>query len=715
MAMDSLPQAAAMVALFYLLPGYVAWMAVGDLASLRRPVSLPTYLFTVVLTSTLWTGWLATMLLQGGKFSLRNLVVGTLLVSAGFLVWCLASKRVCLPRIRRPRTAVALLGILLILATVVFLHPHEFVTGGADAGVYVSLAGSIVDTGGWVTHSSAIAAVDAGLYATLFRQQPPDQVPQYIQFPGFYLTQPGEGEITPQFFPLHPLWMAVFNAVGGVRLSLYTTPLWGLLGVWAVAMVAGALFGKRCGMLSLALLTLTATQIWFSRYPTSEVLTQYLLFGGMWALIRYLEEDSPWYGFLAGAALGQSLLARLDLYFLVAIPLIYSVQRLVTGKLSWRDLAFVLPFGVLLGQSLVFATTQSWPYFSAVYGRAIDTVLGRPLLVMTGLGALCVVAAIVVRYFSADGRGRSTEVQLALASAWSIGTRILAVAVILAALYAYFVRPVLADTSASWYYWYGDSQIPNVEPYNLVRLGWYLTPLGLILAAAGVWYVLRERVTPSVGLLLGMGLFFSALFIANSRNNPHHIYVMRRYVPVVIPFLVVMMAYALDRLWRCAGWRRVAGAGLALVLAGWLLSSARLQLVHIEYDGLVDQIDALVAELGSPPAIILFNDDAPISTGALLGTPLNYLYGYTAFDLQEEYAEPSMLAEQVASWRAEGRRVLIADGPNAVPAPFLRLIRTPLLDFHATYPVLEASYEHKPRLVYDQTLDVAFYEVVGVQ
>lgn len=399
----------------------------------------------------------------------------------------------------------------------------------------------------------------------------------------------------------------------------------------------------------------------------------------------------------------------------MAVPVVYGVQRLIAAKLSWRDLAFLAPVAGLMAQSLVFARTQSWPYFSSVYGRAIDQVLRAPLLLVAGVGVLCAVGVMLVRCFGTGGDGRSAEVQTRLAWGWDVGMRILAVAVVLAALYAYFVRPSLADTTASWYYWYGDHEVPDVEPYNLLRLGWYLTPLGLVLAVIGAWLVLRRPVGPSVGLLMGIGLFFSVLFIANTRNNPHHIYVMRRYVPAVVPFLVTMMSVSLDALYRKGRPLRVAGVGLTAILAAWLLGSAWLQVIHIEYDGLIGQLDALVGDLGPQPAVILFNDDVAVGSGAFLGTPLNYLYGYSVFDLQEENVDAEALAEQVERWRVEGSRVLLADGPNAVTEVFSRLERVPLTNCRITYPVLEASYEHRPREILDLMLEVKFYEAVGTR
>lgn len=701
---------------YYVLPGYVLSLVAG---SGRRQdagrTSWGEFLLSTILASTLWTGWWGMVLLQAGRFSLSSVVLGNCGVSVVLAVVNLIRRGRWYPHLRHLSLGNLVALALVLIATLFFLHPHEFVLGGADAGVYVNLGASILKTGSWLIHSDLVAELPQVLLPAFLREQPSAAASPYIQFPGFYVTNPGNGEITPQFYPLHPLWLALLNGVGGVPLSLYATPIWGVLGVCAVAMVADALFGKRCGLLSMALLSMTATQIWFSRYPTSEVLTQYLLFGGMWALIRYFKSGAAWHAWLAGAALGESMLARLDLYFLIAIPAVYGVQRLKDRQLSWRDLAFLVPFCVIAGQSLVFARTRSWPYFSAVYGPTIDRVIRTPLLIVCGAGAFCISAVLLAKYFSASGGGQSSEVQNRLARAWSLATRILAVIVILMALYAYFIRPALADADAGWYYWYGDSEVPNVEPFNLVRLGWYLTPLGLVLAAVGVWLVLWRPVSPSIGLLMGMGLFFSTLFIASSRNNPHHIYVMRRYVPVVIPFLIVMMAFGLDRLRRLGEWQRVVSMGLAGTLAAWLLSAAWLQIIHIEYKGVLSQLETQVEALGARSTIILFNDDMPVSAGALLGTPLEYLYGFAVFDLQEEHVDALMLAELVTSWRADGRRVLVADGPNAVSLPTSRLLRAPLTSFHLTYPILEVSYDHKPEVIWEQTLDVDFYEVVGTK
>jgi len=263
---------------------------------------------------------------------------------------------------------------------------------------------------------------------------------------------------------------------------------------------------------------------------------------------------------------------------------------------------------------------------------------------------------------------------------------------------------------ASAYYWYGDYNIPNVEPYNLVRLGWYISPLGIALAVLGTWWMLRHETNPRTALFLGVGLFFSFLYLDRSRNNPHHIYVMRRYVPAVIPAFMIAAAYALTAWLRHNGWRRRLATGLAILLVGWLLYASRVVIPHIEYQGAVGQFERLVNALGGEQTVILFNDDLPVSTGAIVGTPLRYLRGYTVFDLQEKHVDIRALSRQIRLWQGEGRWVLLINGPSWKKDLFATARLTPVTSFLLDVPVLETSYEHFPRQIWRYKVTLQVYE-----
>jgi len=697
------------VPLFLFLPGYVTRLVLLARRSEKVQGDWLELCFQCLLFSLLLTGWVGAVLTQLGWFSLPRLLFcnACYTLVLGGLVWrCGNSWRPVASPL--DRSVLLLLG-LVVLASMLFLHPHEFIFGGADAGVYVSLGANIARTGSWLIYDPDIASLDPALYPALFREQPPDFIARYIQFPAFYLADEQPGLIIPQFYLLHPVWLAILYSLGGLQASLFATPLWGLLGCLAVYFVTRTLFGRRTSLLAIGFLSITATQIWFSRYPSSEVLTQFLLFGGIYAFTLHITDDSLWTGLLAGLALGQVTLARIDMYFLLAVPVCYVIYLRLKRRLAMRHLAFFAPFLALVTHSLLFAWLQSWPYFYNTYYLGLQTLpLPWPVLVAVGIAA-CVALVVFDRWVE---KHPDWPQRLAPYGRWAATA--LAVLVVLAALYGYFLRPHLADMTITGYYWYGNYDIPNVEPYNLVRLGWYISPLGIALAVLGTWWMLRREVNARTALFLGVGLFFSFLFLERSRNNPHQIYVMRRYVPAVIPAFLIAAAYALDTWLRRTGWRRRLAIGLAVVLAGWLLYAARVVIPHVEYRGAIEQFETLVSTLGDDRAVILFNDDGPVTTGATLGTPLRYLYGYMVFDLQEERVDAQALHAQIRRWQDAGRRVLLIAGTRPVAGLFDPLQSIPVTDFQLDVPVLESSYEHFPRQIRRYAVTLQVYELVAL-
>ena len=82
-----------------------------------------------------------------------------------------------------------------------------------------------------------------------------------------------------------------------------------------------------------------------------------------------------------------------------------------------------------------------------------------------------------------------------------------------------------------------------------MRLGWYLGPAGIALGVAGMCWMLVKDLNRRTVFLLGTGLFFSLLYLWRIQANPHQIYAMRRYVPVVLPFFIITAAYLINWLY----------------------------------------------------------------------------------------------------------------------------------------------------------------------
>jgi hypothetical protein len=117
-----------------------------------------------------------------------------------------------------------------------------------------------------------------------------------------------------------------------------------------------------------------------------------------------------------------------------------------------------------------------------------------------------------------------------------------------------------------------------------------------------------------------------------------------------------------------------------------------------------------LANLFEEEAIVLFVDDRPVGVGAILGTPLQFMYGITSFDLQEDRLDVGLLEEQIDHWLDAGRPVYIARNPD-----------TPALDYGGCLvpagaaeldtPLLEQTYDHAPSMIQRVVYEIEVFRV----
>ena len=596
------------------------------------------------------------------------------------------------------RLELVVLGVWLITAVFLFFRPHEFVLGGADAGAYVSLGAAIAQHGGILLQDETLAALDPDLYPALLRAIPENPVAPYYLLPAFYVVGAPPGEITPQFYPLHPVWQAVaYGLAGGggagVRAGLLLTGLWALLGALAIYFTVRAFAGWPTAVLALAGLSINALQVWFARYPTTEMLTQYLLWTGLWSLGLWWDgrcRDRR-LGLLAGLLLGQLFLVRIDALFV--LPIFGLLLLWLWLRDGWRRVYawFWAPLAFMLAHSLLHALWQSRPYFYELFGFGLlllRVYWGVPLAgALLGLALL----ALLLRYRAGVTRlWRRYRRPLLLAAiagfvAW--------------AGHGWFVRPFTGQP-VLWNDAYSTAAITIVDHENWRRLGWYLAPLGVWLGAAGIGLLLW-RVERRTAVFLAVGLLFSLLYLTNVRANPHHMYVMRRYVPAVMPLFVIGAAYGIGWLGgRPVVWRRALALLLAVAWLGGLAWSGRDFVSQVDHRGLIAQLDGLDVAL-APEALLIFNDPAPVGVGDFVGTPLKFLYGRDVFKLHDPVAlDDALLRAAIAGWQAAGRTVYWVGAPDWLDAQGLAYTaQTQTL----TTRRLEGVYDRKPTAILTET------------
>lgn len=685
----------------------------------------------------------------------------------------------------------AILGVGAVLAA----HPAEYILGNYDASTYVNVGANIANTGAIAIHDPMAQSLPADPSRQFFWDLVnPFMLYTQVRLPGFFVADAAHGLVLPQFLHLYPVWLAIFDAALGLRLGLYATPLIGLLGGIAAYFVARTLFGRNVARLAFFLLVIAVPQFWFARYPVAEAMTQFLLLTGMYAFLRSRAltlrpdiegQSSPLtiqgasgigFPLVAGGSFAEIFLTRADAILLLAPLGLYALLVIFARRWRREHWAFFIAFGAVFAQAIAHMWIFSPDYIYYQYShflrmKNIDKLLpggnGLPTaqdlfrnpvslvtlvgICIAGLVALVILDRIVRVFLKRWGtRASSQSARYSSSLRWT-GIGLVVVVFVL----AYFIIP----HPTTWYAYVGG-ETPLGRSANLIKLGWYLSPFGLALAVIGAAVVLRCDLDRHNAFFFGTGALFSVFYLEELYSNPHYIYTMRHYIPLVIPFLILLAARAIQFLWtlrasygRFSPHRKRGGAGegaislLARAIAGgalalWLaydiyamglidasratgvalrvplvqdtvrLGALRLDplsesIVGVpELGGAFDQIESLANQLAPNSVIILSNNrDEP----ALVATPLRFFFGRDALVSRFNQPNGDKIAALIDNWRAQGREVVLAYGTNGGKLALPGYTLAPAGHFVLNVKQWAFAYQYMPRAAWQVTLSYALY------
>lgn len=216
---------------------------------------------------------------------------------------------------------------LLMAGGFVFFQPGEYLFNGSDASVYVNVGKMIERTGGITFSEDLLDTIPQSLWSGMFSRD--GHWPNlYNRFAGGVQIAEGRNLILPNFFHLLPVWIATFDLLIGPLGGFYVNAVFGLLSLVALWLLGRRLFSPLAGTLGAALLLVNFGQIWFTRFPTSEILTQFFLLAGLYFTVLSVDGCPPILGLFAGVAFGLAAFCRIDVLILVS-PLILAFLGMV--------------------------------------------------------------------------------------------------------------------------------------------------------------------------------------------------------------------------------------------------------------------------------------------------------------------------------------------------------------------------------------------------
>jgi dolichyl-phosphate-mannose-protein mannosyltransferase len=610
--------------------------------------------FLAVALSVMAASWVALVLAEAGRFSLVGAAV---LVGAACVAAVVAlGRRLRWPLVRPRRLAdAAPIVAVLVVAVPLQARPTEYLLGGRDPGTYIAAMAMIGRTGGITYRDPAVLSIPPA-DIELFYRHPDGPDYSWGRFMGFPLERPQNGRVVPTFFHLFPAFGAYLFQAAGVKGALAAPPVLGILGTLAVFLALRRVLGGPPALLGALLLAVNVVQVWFGRYPVTETLSQFLVFVGLLGVWHWEREGSPAFAGLAGAAIGLSLLVRIDSVLLLAPVAAYLLVRWARRDLPRRQAAaFLVPLALLAAHAAAHAAVWSRKYVLDVATRPYW--VQPPWVWALGVIGLGAAGAIV------HARGPWLLARLGRGEQALRAAVVAAIAV--AALYLYFMRPALSA-------WAGANGNPAAsalarpgvllalgfrrlaahDAQSFLRLGWFLTPVALALAVLGlmllVWRWQRAYLLPVLVTLSFGGFYFYKIRIYND-----YFFALRRFVPVVVPMALGLAAFALWRLAARGGWRRLAAAGLAACLFATYLARTWPLVGHVDWRHSV-RFTADVARRFGPQDVVVFEQQGSLH---LLSLPLWAVHGVNVLELARFNPDPERVNHLIRAWRTRWRNV----------------------------------------------------------
>ncbi|CAN5706091.1 hypothetical protein BH24ACT22_BH24ACT22_00570 [soil metagenome] len=514
--------------------------------------------------------------------------------------------------VRLSRWDLAALG-LAASSFALYARPAEYIINSRDPGVYTVVADRMARMGEFLVRDSLVGTVTS--FHTFVGS---------IKYPGFYIS--GEDLIVPQFFPGPFAWLAFGNLVGGLWGSLYVVPVFGTLSVLAAFLLGTAVFGRWAGFVGAGLLAASYTQIWWSRQPSSEVMTQFFALAGLWLLVRFVRGAGPASGVFAGLLLGGAMLLRVDGFLVAAaVPLLFAYDLLTRGQ-ARRWLFPGIPLALFAGAALLYLYTVGGRYLDNIYSaHGLDGFLD---LLPYVLAALALVTGILLYVRRRWGTRLSGWLAVHGGELALVGALVVAGA----ALWAYFILPVPWTELPI-----NSREFDAYRTQTLVRMVWFTTPVVAALALAGVLLAAYRLDAPKM-LVLGAFLISGVLYTAIPNVAPDLPWATRRFIPIALPLLALLAGYAAVEAGKFLGsiWNRRAGVALAGFLAalafGWTAYTALPVAGARELEGAISAFDRVDAAV--PKADVVYVEKPDGHDGFV--STLEYVYGHPALPYSKE-------------------------------------------------------------------------------
>jgi hypothetical protein len=668
------------------LPGAVLFRAPIADRSKRAQLDPEERLFWSVIISIAFSVSVAFALAAVGRYTFPRVLIADVVAAAAIGIATRFDLRLGSPR-RLPSWTAILPLTLVALGVWRFFPPAEFIIGGRDPGIYINEGVQIAQQGTFVYDDPLVASVPPFARDLFFRSY--GRSDYYgLRWVGFQLLDIRDGSTIGQFPHLFPASVAIAYGIDGLTGARRVVGVWAILGLLSVYFLGTRLVGRLSAWAGASLLAIHLVQVWFGRYPNSEMAMQAVLWAALLAIGRGYVDGDRFFTPVGGVLLAILPFLRLDAIVGIAAAC-FGIALLGVSDRKWRW-TFLIPLFVAAPLALGYYLGPMWPHFYRYYIFLLNL---RPSQLLLMAFAAAAAAAILVL-------GARREAIRSGVYRWTPSAA--AAAVVIAAMYALFFRKPGGRLAPHDAY-----ALRTFTEYYLTLPGLVAALIGFVMAARRAFW--RAPAFFAVVVVSSFFLFYKIYIV------PEHFWMTRRFVPVVLPAALLFAAVAAlgarggASLFRPLRW--TIGLVFLVLLGREYARRAEPVMDHVEYAGVIPRLERLAQSLGDNDLLIVESDDAETDVHTL-AVPLADIYARNVLVLTSAAPDKAAFASFLEWAKDKYARVLFlgAGGTDLLsPSYGARVIATDRF----RVPEFAGERDEYPRQPRSKQFDYTVYQFVA--
>lgn len=558
--------------------------------------------------------------------------------------------------------------LLLILLVALFFRsqPYLWVMGGQDQGIYVNMSATYEEVGStFITDQVREGIKDREVkeYYDLNNQMNIRMMKkgQYEgeHLPGIYIKDLDRSEYVFQFYPLHPIWMAIFGKFLGSQNRVYSLVFFSLISIVAFYLLAFELAGGRKlpGYLAAGFLAVNPLHTYFSKFPVSEIVFLAFSASAFYFLVRYYNESlkdkvRPFYLLLSAGLLFCLFFTRISgfmyipLFYLLLLAIILFMQG---GRVKKQLVLYILSIFGLYGISVLYGLVYSYPYSRDIYWLSFARRLGGGWEGNLGLLVVFAILFLAAVSFIRSKKLRSYLRKTAVLLRNNLHYFLYA-GILLGAYRAYqlgFTNKYIGDPSIDVRWNMASRGLRSIPFSNIFVAILYLSPFASLLVLFAVNYFRRKKDVLIDSLLVFLAAFGLYTLVIRF-TTPYQYYYTRYLLSELLPYSFLLASLYLGYLFLKTKSRRLVACFFTGLIFVYSLFFTSFQLLGREADGADTTLKKIQTQMDKGDLLLILKNE--FASYSQIKTPLSYYYGLDTFSVANIKDTPSISRSVAADY-----------------------------------------------------------------